>query len=164
MLQPSSLLPRARFSGIRGSDRNTQNHSHMSRQHHLQVLCSATFHTLVPACLQYPLSTIPSPYLSNHREVEACHIQGIGDGHTCAILCTVAKTCSNTGMVLCGLSCRMQCAPRVQESDEFRSSFSFCRPVTIGTEDHIVQTPGVLIDAEYFPFQTVGWLSTNISL
>ena len=83
-------------------------------------------------------------------------MQGIGDGYTCAILCTVAKTCSNTGTVLCGLSCRMQCAPRVQESDEFRSSPSFCRPVTIGTEDRVVQTPGVLIDAEYFPFSQGG--------
>ena len=60
MLQPSSLLPRATFGSICGSDRNTWNHSHMSGQHLFQVRCSGTFHTLVPACLhslspQYPL-------------------------------------------------------------------------------------------------------------
>ena len=64
------------------------------------------------------------------------------------------------------MGCRVVCSLRhgSDESDEFRSSSSFCRPVTIGTEDHIVQTLGVPIDAEYFPFHRVGWLSTKVTL
>ena len=64
------------------------------------------------------------------------------------------------------MGCRVVCSVRhgSDESDEFRSSPSLCRPATIGTKDHIVQTPGVLIDAEYFPFHRVGWLSTKVTL
>ena len=115
--------------------------------------CRRACNTLSP---QYPLPLYPTREKLKHARCKGLAMATRVP--SCAQLQRRAATQER-----CFVGCRVVCSVR-RESDEFRSSPSFCRPVTIGTKDHIVKTPGVLIDAECFPFHRVCWVSTKVTL